>query len=48
MTAHFIRLKTDEDGIFVLTVHRAEKCNAVTYAMLAAFTEKRPAQFTGT
>jgi enoyl-CoA hydratase len=40
MTAHHIRLETREDGIGILTIDRAEKRNAMTYAMLAAFIGK--------
>ncbi len=40
MTAHHIMLSVEDDGIAVLTIDRAEKRNAMTYAMLAAFTQK--------
>jgi enoyl-CoA hydratase len=40
MTAHHIKFTCDADGIGVLTIDRAEKRNAMTYAMLAAFTDK--------
>jgi enoyl-CoA hydratase/carnithine racemase len=40
MTAHHIRYDVDADGIATLTIDRAEKRNAMTYAMLAAFTER--------
>jgi len=39
MTAHHIKFDIDSDGIGTLTIDRAEKRNAMTYAMLAAFTE---------
>jgi enoyl-CoA hydratase/carnithine racemase len=39
MTAHHIRYAVDEDGIGLITIDRAEKRNAMTYAMLAAFIE---------
>ena len=37
MTAHHIRFEVDDDGIGVITIDRAEKRNAMTYAMLRAF-----------
>ena len=40
MTAHHIRYEVDGDGIATLTIDRAEKRNAMTYAMLHAFIEK--------
>jgi enoyl-CoA hydratase len=40
MTAHHIRYEVDAEGIATLTIDRAEKRNAMTYAMLAAFTER--------
>ena len=39
MTAHHIRYEVDSDGIATLTIDRAEKRNAMTYAMLNAFIE---------
>jgi enoyl-CoA hydratase/carnithine racemase len=39
MTAHHIVLSCDTDGIATLTIDRADKRNAMTYAMLMAFTE---------
>jgi len=39
MTAHHIRSEIDSDGIATITIDRPEKCNAMTYAMLHAFTE---------
>ena len=39
MTAHHIRTEIDADGIATLTIDRPEKRNAMTYAMLHAFTE---------
>lgn len=39
MTAHHIRHEIDSDGVAILTIDRAEKRNAMTYAMLTAFTE---------
>jgi enoyl-CoA hydratase len=39
MTAHHIRYAVDSDGIATLTIDRAEKRNAMTYAMLGAFIE---------
>lgn len=39
MTAHHIRHDIDSDGVATLTIDRAEKRNAMTYAMLHAFTE---------
>lgn len=39
MTAHHIRTEIDADGIATLTIDRPEKRNAMTYAMLQAFTE---------
>jgi enoyl-CoA hydratase len=40
MTAHHIKFEKREDGIGILTIDRAEKKNAMTYAMLAAFIGK--------
>jgi enoyl-CoA hydratase/carnithine racemase len=40
MTAHHIKLEKTADGIAILTIDRAEKRNAMTYAMLFAFIEK--------
>ena len=40
MTAHHIRYATDADGIATITIDRAEKRNAMTYAMLGAFIER--------
>ena len=37
MTAHHIRSEIGDDGIAILTIDRAEKRNAITYAMLFAF-----------
>ena len=37
MTAHHIRFEIEDDGIGVITIDRAEKRNAMTYAMLGAF-----------
>lgn len=37
MTAHHIRYAVDGDGIATLTIDRAEKRNAMTWAMLQAF-----------
>ncbi len=39
MTEHHIRYQVDGDGIATLTIDRPEKRNAMTYAMLRAFTE---------
>ena len=39
MTAHHIKTAVDADGVATLTIDRPEKRNAMTYAMLAAFTE---------
>src|ERR1700761_81641 len=39
MTAHHIRTEIDGDGIATITIDRPEKRNAMTYAMLHAFTE---------
>lgn len=39
MTAHHIKYALDKDGVATLTIDRAEKRNAMTYAMLQAFTE---------
>jgi enoyl-CoA hydratase len=39
MTAHHIKYAVDADGIATLTIDRAEKRNAMTYAMLFAFTD---------
>jgi enoyl-CoA hydratase/carnithine racemase len=40
MTAHHIRYAVDGDGIATLTIDRAEKRNAMTWAMLGAFQDK--------
>ena len=40
MTAHHIKYAVDDDGIATLTIDRAEKRNAMTYAMLHAFTDQ--------
>jgi enoyl-CoA hydratase len=40
MTAHHIKYAVDSDGIATLTIDRAEKRNAMTWAMLHAFTDK--------
>ena len=40
MTAHHVRYAVDGDGIATLTIDRAEKRNAMTYAMLNAFIER--------
>jgi enoyl-CoA hydratase/carnithine racemase len=40
MTAHHIRYAVDGDGVATLTIDRAEKRNAMTWAMNAAFAEK--------
>ena len=40
MTAHHIRYDVDSDGIATLTIDRAEKRNAMTFAMLGAFIAK--------
>lgn len=40
MTAQHIRYEVDGDGIATLTIDRPEKRNAMTYAMLGAFTER--------
>jgi len=40
LTAHHIKLEKTADGIGILTIDRAEKRNAMTYAMLFAFIEK--------
>ncbi|MGL4543154.1 MAG: enoyl-CoA hydratase/isomerase family protein [Polymorphobacter sp.] len=40
MTAHHIRYELASDGIATLTIDRPEKRGAMTYAMLAAFTEQ--------
>lgn len=40
MTAHHIRYEIDGEGIATLTIDRPEKRNAMTYAMLRAFTER--------
>jgi enoyl-CoA hydratase len=40
MTAHHIKLEKRDDGVAILTIDRAEKRNAMTYAMLFAFIEK--------
>jgi enoyl-CoA hydratase/carnithine racemase len=39
MTADHIRFEVDAEGIGVITIDRAEKRNAMTYKMLAAFIE---------
>lgn len=39
MTAHHIRFEIDSEGIGLITIDRAEKRNAMTYAMLARFIE---------
>lgn len=40
MTAHHIKYEVDSDGVAVITIDRPEKRNAMTYAMLGAFTQK--------
>ncbi len=40
MTAHHIKYDVDSDGIATITIDRAEKRNAMTYAMLGAFIDK--------
>ena len=40
MTAHHIRYEVEDDGIGLITIDRAEKRNAMTYAMLGAFIDK--------
>jgi enoyl-CoA hydratase/carnithine racemase len=40
MTEHHIRYEVDGEGIATLTIDRPEKRNAMTYAMLRAFTER--------
>src|SRR5258706_15762633 len=40
MTEHHIGYEIDTDGIATLTIDRPEKRNAMTYAMLRAFTER--------
>ncbi len=40
MTEHHIRYEVDPDGIATITIDRPEKRNAMTYAMLRAFTER--------
>ena len=40
MTAHHIRYAVDGEGIATLTIDRAEKRNAMTWAMLGAFHER--------
>jgi enoyl-CoA hydratase len=40
MTAHHIKYDVAPDGVATLTIDRAEKRNAMTYAMLGAFNEK--------
>lgn len=37
MTAHHIKYAVDADGVATITIDRAEKRNAMTYAMLGAF-----------
>ena len=39
MTAHHIRYEIDDEGIATLTIDRAEKRNAMTWAMLGAFND---------
>ena len=39
MTAHHIKYAVDKDGVAIITIDRAEKRNAMTYAMLGAFIE---------
>lgn len=39
MTAHHIRTEVDADGVATVTIDRPDKRNAMTYAMLAAFTQ---------
>jgi enoyl-CoA hydratase/carnithine racemase len=39
MTAHHIRHQIDDEGIATITIDRAEKRNAMTWAMLGAFHE---------
>ena len=40
MTAHHIKYELAADGVATLTIDRPEKRNAMTYAMLGAFTAK--------
>jgi enoyl-CoA hydratase/carnithine racemase len=40
MTAHHIRYEIDPDGIATLTIDRADKRGAMTYAMLGAFIDR--------
>ena len=40
MSAHHIRYAVDGDGVATLAIDRAEKRNAMTYAMLGAFIDK--------
>lgn len=40
MTAHHIKYDVAPDGIAILTIDRAEKRNAMTYAMLFAFMDR--------
>ena len=40
MTAHHIKYAVDDDGVATLTIDRAEKRNAMTYAMLHRFTDQ--------
>jgi enoyl-CoA hydratase len=40
MTAHHIRYDVDGEGIATLTIDRAEKRNAMTWAMLGAFMDR--------
>jgi enoyl-CoA hydratase len=40
MTAHHIRYAVDDEGIATLTIDRAEKRNAMTWAMNAAFAQR--------
>lgn len=39
MTAHHIKYAVDKDAVATITIDRAEKRNAMTYAMLFAFTD---------
>jgi enoyl-CoA hydratase len=39
MTAHHIKTEIDDEGVATITIDRPEKRGAMTYAMLAAFTE---------
>ena len=40
MTAHHIRFEVDGDGVGLITIDRAEKRNAMTWAMLGAFHDR--------